>query len=380
MTPIEELNMLLALLWKYDLPLDSDLETAINQKKVNEGGEANENSLKVPSNAVNAKQNRYILQFCYCMLTNFKDALSDRDRKICEMHLFGEGRLKASEKYDLTEERIRQLFNRSIQRISKSFQKTMNELLDLRADNSDLRRKIFLLENEIKKTNILEKVHFLEYEEKQLCNSAFVLLDTPIKNLQLSKRALNVLLANNVAVFREIPQLSLETLVHSPQCGRKTVTELRQFLSKFSLEFDMNYEDVVFRLMKYKDEDIKSAFVDLPSNRRKKRNKTISSIAEKEEEIVFWPDFYEIPESEEKKPNTNDIVIPEEEKTIVLTKEIIDSARTPNGGITKSQLAAIGIAWPPPKDWSHKMIGTMISPSQLEKFKQIVYVSKEKKQ
>ena len=207
------------------------------------------------------------------------------------MHLFGEGRLKAAEKYDLTEERVRQLYISSIQRISKSFQKTMQELLDLRADNSDLRRKIFLLENEIKKTKTLEKVNSLAYEEKQLCNSAYVLLDTPIKDLQFSKRALNVLMANKVSVFREIPQLSLETLAHSPQCGRKTVTELKQFLSKFSLDFDMNYKDVVFRLMKFKDEDIKSAFVDLPIDDKTK--KTSSSIAEKGEEIVFWPDNYE---------------------------------------------------------------------------------------
>lgn len=207
------------------------------------------------------------------------------------MHLFGEGRLKAAEKYDLTEERVRQLYIGSIQRISKSFQKTMQELLDLRADNSDLRRKIFLLENEIKKTKTLEKVNSLAYEEKQLCNSAYVLLDTPIKDLQFSKRALNVLMANKVSVFREIPQLSLETLVHSPQCGRKTVTEIKQLLSKFSLDFDMKYKDVVFRLMKYKDEDIKSAFVDLPIDDKTK--KTTSSIAEKGEEIVFWPDNYE---------------------------------------------------------------------------------------
>lgn len=207
------------------------------------------------------------------------------------MHLFGEGRLKAAEKYDLTEERVRQLYISSIQRISKSFQKTMQELLDLRADNSDLRRKIFLLENEIKKTKTLEKVNSLAYEEKQLCNSAYVLLDTPIKDLQFSKRAENVLLANKVSVFREIPQLSLETLVHSPQCGRKTVTELKQFLSKFSLDFDMKYKDVVFRLMKFKDEDIKSAFVELPLDDKTK--KTTSSIADKGEEIVFWPDNYE---------------------------------------------------------------------------------------
>ena len=82
MTPIEELNQLIALLRKYNLPLDANLEAAINQKMADVGGETIESNLKASGNTVNAKQNRYILQFCYAMLTNFKDALSDRDKKI----------------------------------------------------------------------------------------------------------------------------------------------------------------------------------------------------------------------------------------------------------------------------------------------------------
>ena len=92
MTPIEELNQLIALLRKYDLPLDANLEAAINQKMADVGDETIESNLKASGNTVNAKQNRYILQFCYSMLTNFKDALSDRDKKILEMHLFGDCR------------------------------------------------------------------------------------------------------------------------------------------------------------------------------------------------------------------------------------------------------------------------------------------------
>lgn len=68
-------------------------------------------------------------------------------------------------------------------------------------------------------------------------------------------------------------------------------------------------------------------------------------------------------------------VIPED-ATIVLTKEIIEAARTPNGGFTKSQLASIGIDWPAPQDWIEKRVGTMITPTQLEGFKRIEYVEK----
>ena len=65
-----------------------------------------------------------------------------------------------------------------------------------------------------------------------------------------------------------------------------------------------------------------------------------------------------------------------EEATILLTSDIIEAARTPNGGFTKSQLAAIGIDWPPPEDWIEEKVGTMITPSQLENFNRIEYVAK----
>ena len=75
-----------------------------------------------------------------------------------------------------------------------------------------------------------------------------------------------------------------------------------------------------------------------------------------------------------KKQERTEIVIPED-ATIKLTEEIIEAARTPNGGFTKSQLAAIGIDWPPPQDWINEKVGTMITPTQLEAFNHIEYVA-----
>ena len=53
MTPIEELNQLIALLRKYDLPLDANLEAAINQKMADVGGETIESNLVRADNLVN---------------------------------------------------------------------------------------------------------------------------------------------------------------------------------------------------------------------------------------------------------------------------------------------------------------------------------------
>lgn len=59
--------------------------------------------------------------------------------------------------------------------------------------------------------------------------------------------------------------------------------------------------------------------------------------------------------------------------TIKLTKEIIEAARTPNGGFTRKQLAALGISWPVQGNWIKEKIGTYITKEQLEEFNHIEY-------
>ena len=53
---------------------------------------------------------------------------------------------------------------------------------------------------------------------------------------------------------------------------------------------------------------------------------------------------------------------------MIITKELLDSAATENGGYTKKQLAAIGIDWPPRKGWKTEVIGKSISEEQAEIF------------
>lgn len=70
-------------------------------------------------------------------------------------------------------------------------------------------------------------------------------------------------------------------------------------------------------------------------------------------------------------------VVEVESATIELTREVIEAARTPNGGFTKSQLAALGIAWPAPQDWIDEKVGTFITQKQMDDFNHIEYVVKK---
>lgn len=68
-----------------------------------------------------------------------------------------------------------------------------------------------------------------------------------------------------------------------------------------------------------------------------------------------------------------------DDTTVILTREHIKSAKTANGGLTKHQLDAIGIEWPPKKGSINSKIGTEITQEQLEQFLTVKYVKKGKK-
>ena len=118
-------------------------------------------------------------------------------------------------------------------------------------------------------------------------------------------------------------------------------------LDKYSLTFGMSFKEIIEKIRLSRDCQIEESEKQLP------------------------PTPSDIP-SEKIKPLSNE---PQEE-TVILTKKMIEDARAPNGGFTKSQLTAKGVGWPPPPDWIDKKAGTRISTKQLEVFNQIHYISK----
>lgn len=51
-----------------------------------------------------------------------------------------------------------------------------------------------------------------------------------------------------------------------------------------------------------------------------------------------------------------------------LTKEIIEMAKSKNGGWSQSQLDIIGVYWQPLAGWQNEVIGKEYSPQDLRKF------------
>lgn len=284
MTPIEELDLLLTLIRKYDLPLSPILEYAVTEKKeenastapveeeenecfsessesIEDTGSASINivDFDIPENADTTTRNKYLMQFCYGILSEFKDALTDREKSICNTLLVENRRRRASDEYHITDERVRQIFIKSIKKISEAHKSAMQELEALRQENEELKRRNYLLEREMKKASNLDNVLSLQELEDSLCYNAKRLLAHPNAELPFSNRTANILRAAKVEYFKDIPQLTLEEVQKFRNCGRKTITELREFMSRYSLDFGMTYEDIVSCMSKFVDSDFDSS-------------------------------------------------------------------------------------------------------------------------
>lgn len=301
MTPKEELDLLLKLIRKYDLPLSPILEYAVNEKieenldavpqedsnqetssSVDVSSQQGKSSFveisdfNIPDNADTTTQNKYLMQFCYGILQDFKGALDEREKNICNLLLVENSRRRAAEEYKITEERVRQIYVRSIKRINHAHTASMQELDVLRKANEELKRRNYILENELANSESsakLENVLTLQELEDQLCNNAKRLLAHPLDLLPFSNRTLNVLRTARIEYFKEIPQLSLEEIQKMRNCGRKTITELRAVLSNFSLDLGLKYEEIVSRLIRYKDQDFNPEFFEYENPRNKSINK-----------------------------------------------------------------------------------------------------------
>lgn len=288
MTTKDELELVLQIMKKHDLPMSPILEYAINEKMERKNESINniknvsafeeestfDNNeqyplgnnvtnikvqvFEIPDNADTTIQNKYILQFCYGILSDFSDALSSREKDICEKLLVENARGRASDKYNLSRERVRQIFVKSIKKISTAYHDSMKKLRELKNENEEVRRRNYLLEQEIKTSKKLETVDSLQEITSKLCFNARRLLDQPISNLPLSVRTINSLRYAHLGSLKEVVQLDKKELNKIKNFGMKSYVEMKDYLLKFNLEFGLNYNEIITRMSFFTDNDITS--------------------------------------------------------------------------------------------------------------------------
>lgn len=281
-----------------------------------------------------------IAGFCLAALSCIKDQIDERSYQIMSDTIKGVSRSSIALKHNLTQERVRQIVVKTISNTKSILEDQRKRLEKAEAGNKQLRVQY----------NLLKESQTVDINDIEPALAA--LLETPVMDLALPVRASNVLYSMGVNTFAKIPQIaSYSKLLSVKNSGRKTALDITRMLKDFDLTFGMSFNEIV-----------KTLSMDVWHTAEKKwirkgiHAKHITEQKTKEEEKI---------EPEVK-----------EEATIVLTEEMIEAARTPNGGFTKSQLAAIGINWPAPPGWIAAKVGTKITQSQLDGLNRIEYVVK----
>lgn len=123
----------------------------------------------------------------------------------------------------------------------------------LRKDNAQLHAQAQLYIEEIQRLRSVVKDESLRETKNQVVdiNSHVAeLLNTPVQNLNLSVRAINVLNVIGISTFGEIPKINAAvTLLNVRNSGRKTVHDIEVFIGKFGLQLGMTYSEIVNTLM-----------------------------------------------------------------------------------------------------------------------------------
>lgn len=460
----EELELIIKLIGKYDLPLSPILEYAVKEKMeefpLDTASEDEEAITDVMANHYEDDTYDYyhtndsdllpksndVKWFCLSALACLEGQLDKRSYEILNDMLKGNSRSEIADRHHLTQERIRQITMKAIKQAKELLIEQRKSIEETKVENAQLNAQLKLLQEEIVRLKTLipkDAITSLGNENEELTTELILLLETPIIDIALPARATNILLYMGVQKFSDIPQIdSSMRLLEERNSGKKTVYDISRMLENFHLTFGMSYTEIVNTL---KDRDWRTAkrkwiretgrtksIINQNDNDNNDKKPSIGNVSngtftngtqdkgdnrigyivklfpsQQVGEIVNVsvdgkgikkllvrtnegtimaiddiPYLYEILKRDAHSKinaNTENQKGAEEETqenaTIELTKDIIESARTPNGGFTKSQLAAIGIDWPPSRDWIEEVVGTKITPTQLEAFNHIEYVN-----
>ena len=209
--------------------------------------------LDVKNESDNFSGNKHLSPFFLEIIGIFEKRIEQRNYSILKDLVNGVPRSEVAKKNNLTQERIRQLYKKILEEVKFLLINEIQENDQLRKDNAQLHVQTQLYIEEIQRLRSVVKDESLRETTNQFIdiNSHVAkLLNTPIQNLNLSARAINVLSVLGISTFGEIPKIDAAvTLLNVKNSGRKTVYDIEIFIEKFGLQFGMTYNEIVKTLI-----------------------------------------------------------------------------------------------------------------------------------
>lgn len=168
-------------------------------------------------------------------------SLKEREGSILRERLNGVAMYDLMERYGLTRERIRQLVEKAIRksRDLTNLQERLDSVRELEEQVATLNNVVASLKSKLKSEN-----H--EADEKDyspLCK----LLSTPLADMDFTVRALNCMKHNNVQSLEtvgDLCRLSRIDLLKFRNLGKKTLSEIEDFMYEYGLSFKMDVDDI----------------------------------------------------------------------------------------------------------------------------------------
>ena len=201
----------------------------------------------------NFSGNKHLSPFFLEIIGIFEKRIEQRNYSILKDLVNGVPRSEVAKKNNLTQERIRQLYKKILEEVKFILINEVHENEQLRKDNAQLHAQAQLYIEEIQRLRSVVKDESLRETKNQVVdiNSHVAeLLNTPVQNLNLSVRAINVLNVIGISTFGEIPKINAAvTLLNVRNSGRKTVHDIEVFIGKFGLQLGMAYSEIVNTLM-----------------------------------------------------------------------------------------------------------------------------------
>lgn len=198
-------------------------------------------------------ENKHLSSLFLEIIGIFEKKIEQRNFSILQDLVNGVPRSEVAKKNNLTQERIRQLYKKILEEVKFILINEVQENERLHKDNAQLHAQAQFYIDEIKRLRSVVKDESLRETTNQVAdiNSHIAeLLNTPIQNLNLSVRAINVLNVLGISTFGEIPKIDAAvTLLNVRNSGKKTVHDIEVFIDKFGLQLGMTYSEIVNTLM-----------------------------------------------------------------------------------------------------------------------------------
>jgi transposase-like protein len=194
--------------------------------------------------------------FCLSALTCLEGQMDKRSYQILYDTLNGVSRSEVASKFNLTQERIRQIVVKATKQAKELLIEQRKNIEEAKEENAQLKAQLMLLKEEVASLKAQlpkEAINRSGNDNEELSTELLSLLETPIVEINFPVRAANILMLMGIKKFADIPRIeSSMRLLKERNSGRKTVHDVSQMLEDFYLTFGMSYTEIV-NVLKVRD-------------------------------------------------------------------------------------------------------------------------------